>query len=75
MLEVEIDIEAEQQRLQKEITRLEGEIAKVNAKLSNETFVSRAPEQVVAQERERLENFTAVLEKVREQYATLGTLS
>jgi valyl-tRNA synthetase len=53
------------------MTRLEGEIAKANAKLGNESFVARAPAQVVAQEKERLTGFSATLEKLREQFAKL----
>ena len=71
MLEIEIDVGAERDRLGKEVARLENEIRKAETKLGNEGFVARAPANVVAQEKERLANFGATLAKVREQLGRL----
>ncbi|BDW11901.1 valine--tRNA ligase [Polynucleobacter sp. SHI8] len=71
LLEVEVDIAAEKIRLGKEISRLESEIGKANAKLSNQSFVDRAPPEVVAQEQQRLHDFNILIEKLRLQLERL----
>ena len=68
----QVDVDAERARLAKEIARLEGEVAKAQAKLGNESFVARAPAAVVAQEKERVAGFGATLERLRAQLAQLG---
>ena len=67
MLNVEIDVKAERERLSKEAARLAGEVEKCQSKLGNERFVSKAPAAVVDTEKKRLTEFTALLAKVEEQ--------
>ncbi len=71
-LHVEIDVEAEKARLSKEVLRLEGEITKAQAKLGNESFVARAPAAVVDQEKARVADFTANVERIKAQLSRLG---
>ena len=71
-LHVEIDVAAEQARIAKEVARLEGEVAKATAKLSNESFVARAPASVVDQEKARIADFSATLVRLRDQAARLA---
>jgi len=72
MLKVEIDPAAERERLAKEIEKLEKQISIAQNKLSNEGFVARAPAAVVDQEKQRVADFTATLEKLKPQLAKLG---
>ncbi|MER2623060.1 MAG: valine--tRNA ligase [Accumulibacter sp.] len=67
MLQVQIDLAVECERLDKEIARLQGEISKARAKLANASFVARAPAPVVEQERQRLNDFVATLEQLEPQ--------
>ena len=72
MLKVEIDIAAERERLAKEIEKLEKQISIAQGKLANDGFVARAPAAVVEQEKQRVADFTATLEKLKPQLAKLG---
>jgi valyl-tRNA synthetase len=67
-----IDLGAEKARLEKEIKRIEGEIAKCNGKLASETFVANAPPAVVAQERQRLADWSTQLAALKDQAGKLG---
>jgi len=71
MLKVEIDVVAERERLDKEISRLSGEITKAQNKLANASFVERAPATVVEQERNRLDEFATLLMQLSQQRAKL----
>ena len=71
-LEGLVDLAAEQQRLQKEMQKIELELTKVRAKLSNETFVSGAPEAVVAEHRQREADWLAKLTEIRRIHDSLG---
>ena len=71
MLDIKIDVAAESARLSKEIARLENEITKAHAKLSNASFVERAPTAVVDQEKKRLSEFEATVVQLKIQLQRL----
>ena len=60
-----VDIAQEIERLEKEKKRLESELSRVNGMLHNESFMSKAPEAKVAQERAKLEKYTQMMEQVK----------
>jgi len=73
MLNIEIDKESELQRLGKENIRLEKEIDKAKNKLTNDSFIGKAPKQVVKQEEERLDSFSLLKDKIQAQINKLNS--
>ena len=67
-LENLIDYDKERKRLKDEIKKLESEIKRAEGKLNNQGFVSKAPEAVVNEEREKLEKYKDLLVKTKESY-------
>lgn len=68
-LEDLVDKEKEIARLQNEKKKIEKELARLNGKLANEGFLKKAPEQVVAVEREKLAGYTEMMAKVEDRLA------
>ncbi|MDD4205215.1 MAG: class I tRNA ligase family protein, partial [Candidatus Delongbacteria bacterium] len=64
-LEGIIDLGAEREKIEKEIARLEGINTGINKKLSNEQFVSNAPEAVISKEKEKLNNNIESIAKLK----------
>ena len=73
MLKVEIDVAAEKQRLQKEIDKITIELKKADGKLANQSFIEKAPESVIIQEKERQKKFSEDLQKFKEQLSRLNS--
>ncbi|WP_063740207.1 valine--tRNA ligase [Klebsiella pneumoniae] len=69
-----INKEDELARLAKEVAKIEGEIGRIESKLANEGFVARAPEAVIAKEREKLEGYAEAKAKLIEQQAVIAAL-
>ena len=66
-----VDIEKEIERLKKEQKKLDGEIKRCEGMLNNERFLSKAPEQKVEEEKEKLSKYRQMLEKVEERLGQL----
>ena len=61
-------------RLDKELAKIQSEIDRVNNKLSNETFVAKAPAKVIDAEKEKLANYSAQYEKLLKQKDVIASL-
>ena len=70
-LEQLVDMEEEKQRLADEIKRLEGEVARCEKMLANPGFVNKAPEAKVQEEKNKLANYTELLNKAKERLENL----
>jgi valyl-tRNA synthetase len=66
-----IDFEQERARLSKEAGKLQAEIKKFDAKLGNQGFLAKAPEAVIAEQRERREETMGLLGKLEDALARL----
>ena len=67
-----IDLDIERSRLEKEISRIEGQLKGVQAKLENPNFSGKAPAEVIQKEKDKQDNFRHTIEKLR---ASLDQLS
>ena len=67
-----VDVEAERKRLTKDLAAAEKELSSTTAKLGNEQFLSKAPEQVVAKITERQRVATEEVERLRKRLADMG---
>jgi valyl-tRNA synthetase len=66
-----VDTEAEKERLTKELANAENEIKRAQGKLNNAEFVAKAPEKVVNAEKEKLQKFQELAEKLKASIASL----
>ena len=70
-----IDVQSEIKRLAEEAKRLEGEIKRASGKLQNQNFVSKAPEKVVEEERQKLQKYQDMKQKVEERMIQMEKLA
>ena len=66
-----VDLEKEKERLEKELERVTGEIRRADGKLNNQGFLSKAPKSLVDSEREKLNKFCDLREKLLSQLKDL----
>jgi valyl-tRNA synthetase len=73
-LEGVLDFDEEKLRLQKEISKLEPELDRTQKKLANEAFLSRAPADIVAKEKDKLGRLSGKLDKLQAQLEKLAKI-
>lgn len=69
-----VDIEAEKQRLQEEVIKLEAEVTRAEKMLSNPGFISKAPEAKVQEEKQKLEKYKEMLVLSKERLENIETM-
>ncbi|MBO2680449.1 valine--tRNA ligase [Shewanella algae] len=69
-----IDVAAEMARIDKQLEKLSGEVARIEGKLSNEGFVAKAPAAVIDKERSKMADLKRDMDKLKEQQAELAKL-
>jgi valyl-tRNA synthetase len=69
-----VDLSGERERLEKDIAKIAIEIEKTNKKLSNEKFIAKAPEEVIAENRERLADEQRKMEKLQAALERLAAM-
>ncbi len=67
-----IDLDSETARIRKDLAEAEAELARVEAKLANEQFLARAPEDVVAKERSKEDEFRRKRDRLQANLQSLG---
>jgi valyl-tRNA synthetase len=67
-----IDLEAERARLRREIEKSQAEIARLETRLEDEGFLSKAPDAIVTKEKAKLAEYKGKLERLRQRLAQLG---
>jgi valyl-tRNA synthetase len=71
-LEGLIDLDVERARIEKEMTRLSSSLESVKKKLSNESFVAKAPADVIERERTKMNDWEKAIEKFKSILADLN---
>jgi len=69
-----IDVDAERSRLEKQLQRVQGDLARSQGKLGNANFVNNAPAEVVSQEKQRVAEFERTIAQLAEQLEKLAEL-